>query len=188
MAAALTWLLPGAGHAYMGKAGFGLAAFCVVQGLYLLGYKLTDGMLLEVLQPELRTRFAPALTPEAGNLGATIWHMKFAQPFGPTPYRPSPFPSTMVIGMALTALSGVANIVLCVRAWCDAAFSSEERKRIFPPAVAVGLTWVLPGLGHFLQGRKLRGAIIAFFLVGLFLIGTMLAQGANLDREMHFYY
>ncbi|MSR63661.1 MAG: hypothetical protein EXS08_14615 [Planctomycetes bacterium] len=46
----------------------------------------------------------------------------------------------------------------------------------------------MPGLGHWLQGRRLRAALVFLLLVGLFAGGTFLAQGANLSRERHFYY
>ncbi|MFT5477822.1 MAG: hypothetical protein ACI8Y8_003175, partial [Planctomycetota bacterium] len=49
-------------------------------------------------------------------------------------------------------------------------------------------SWVLPGLGQFLQGRRLRGVITFVLLVSLFLVGCILAEGSNLDRERHFYY
>jgi hypothetical protein len=48
--------------------------------------------------------------------------------------------------------------------------------------------WLVPGLGHVLQGRRVRGVIVFATLVGLLLLGTWLAQGSNLDRERHFYY
>ena len=48
--------------------------------------------------------------------------------------------------------------------------------------------WLVPGLGHWMQGRKVRGVLAFAMLVGLFGIATFLAEGANLDRERHFYY
>ena len=187
LAALLTWLLPGAGHVLMGRATFGVIAFALVEGLYLLGYRLTDGMLFEVLQPELRSTFAPALTPEAGNLGAILWHMQ-RDPFGSVPYFPRPWPSTMVLGMTLTALSGIANLVLCVHAWSEGAFGRRQRQRGHSPALIVALTFLLPGLGHLVVGRRSRGVAVFLAIVGLLVVGTLLASGANLDRTMHFYY
>jgi len=46
----------------------------------------------------------------------------------------------------------------------------------------------VPGLGHWMQGRKLRGWIVFALLFGLFACGTWLADGTNLSRERHFYY
>ena len=46
----------------------------------------------------------------------------------------------------------------------------------------------MPGLGHVLQGRRVRGVLVFVALVGLLGLGTWLAHGSNLDRERHFYY
>jgi TM2 domain-containing membrane protein YozV len=186
LAALLTWFIPGAGHLYIGKPLFGLAAFAVVQGLYLVGLRLSDGMLLEYLEPDLRGPFAGALTPEAANVGALIWHMRH---YGFGPGFPRPWPPHMAWGVWLTAISGILNVCLMVRAHVDARLQSE---RSVPgarsPAVFVLIGWLVPGLAHILQGRKLRGAIIFVLLVGLLVLGTQLAEGSNLDRERHFYY
>jgi hypothetical protein len=47
---------------------------------------------------------------------------------------------------------------------------------------------VLPGLGHWLQGRRVRALLVFGLLVGLLAVGTWLAAGSNLSRERHFYY
>lgn len=188
LAALLNWLIPGAGHLLLGKAMFGLAAFVVVEGLFILGYWLTDGMLFQYLQEELRSSFAGALTPEAGNLGALLWHMNH-DPYGVAPFLPRAWPSTMKLGVFFTALSGVTNIALCVRAYADGAHSKERLEASKPhPGTAVFLAWLVPGLGHWVQGRKARGGMIFVVLMGLLIIGTILSHGVNLDRELHFYY
>ena len=45
IAALLTWFVPGAGHLYLGATLKAVIGFAVVQGLYLLGMRLSDGML-----------------------------------------------------------------------------------------------------------------------------------------------
>ena len=187
LAAVLNWLIPGAGHLLLGKAMFGLAAFVVVEGLFIVGYWLTDGMLFQYLQAELRSPFAGALTPEAGNLGALLWHMNH-DPYGVAPFTPQAWPSTMKLGVFFTALSGVMNIALCVRAYSDGAHSKERLEAGPHPGTAVFLAWLVPGLGHWVQGRKLRGGIIFLVLMTLLGLATVLSQGVNLDRELHFYY
>ena len=67
VAALLTWFVPGAGHLYLGRPVFALVAFVLVEGVYLLGLKLSGGMGFEFLQHELRAPLAPALAPEAGD-------------------------------------------------------------------------------------------------------------------------
>ena len=107
IAALLTWFVPGAGHVYIGKPLFGLIAFAIVEGLYFAGVRLSHGMLFEYLEPDLRGPFAGALTPEAANLGALVWHMR---QFGFGLGQPRPWPEHMHLGVWLTALSGILNV------------------------------------------------------------------------------
>src|SRR5436190_15182948 len=109
VAAVLTWLLPGAGHLYLGMPVFGLVAFLVVQGLYFVGLRLSGGMLFEYLEPDLHSPFAGALTPEIGNLGALIYQMK-SYGYGVGFMRP--WPDAMWLGCWLTACSGILNACL----------------------------------------------------------------------------
>jgi len=185
VAVLLTWFLPGAGHLYLGRVGFGIAALVVVEGLYWLGIHFSGGMFLEYLPPEMRTRFAGALTPEAGNLGALLWHIR---EYGYGIGQPRPWPATMDIGTTLTSFSGVLNVFLMSRAHADARSAKSEPMPALGPAGFALLGWLIPGLGLIAQGRKLRGVIVFVLLVGLFVLGCVLAEGANLDRERHFYY
>lgn len=185
VATLLTWFMPGAGHLYLGRTIFAVVAFILVEGLYLLGLKLSDGMGFEFLQEELRGAMAPALAPEAGNLGALLYQMR-SYGFG-MPY-PRPFPETIALGSALTAASGVLNVVLMCHAHFEARVPREERTGTRSPALAVLLAWLVPGIGHFFQGRKLRGALVFLTLAGLVVFGTLLAEGSNLSRERHYYY
>ncbi len=185
VAVVLTWLIPGAGHAYLGRMAFAGVAFLIIQGLYLIGVLLSDGMFLEYLPQEMRTRFAAALSPEVGNLGALVVHVKtfgFGYPY------PRVWPSTMDLGTVLTATSGVLNVLLMSRAHFDARHPVRDRQKPIGPALAAACCWVLPGLGQFLQGRKRRGVLCAVLLLSLFAVACWMGAGANLDRERHFYY
>jgi len=184
VAALLTWFVPGAGHAYLGLHARALAGFAAIAGLYAVGLRLCGGMTFQYLDPELRTRFAPALSPETGFLGAFLYQV---QHYG---YGAGVdlWPSWMVIGSLMCALAGIANIVFMVQAHWDAQGHPRVSGLAQHPARAVALAWVLPGLAHFLQGRRVRAAIVFGLLVGLFALGTVLADGSNLSRERHFYY
>jgi hypothetical protein len=181
----LSWLLPGAGHLYLGQVGVGLACFAVVQGLYLLGLRLGDGMGFEYLDAELRSLFAPALSPEVGNLGAFLYQM---QHYGFGPGFPRPFPEWLRVGSSLTALSGILNIAVIAHSHWSAQTAVRAQRWTDSAHVALLATLVVPGLGHWLQGRKRRAAVVFVLLVGLFALGTVLAEGTNLSRERHFYY
>jgi len=181
----LTWFLPGAGHVYLGRALPGILAFLVVQGLYVLGWLLSGGRVFEFLDPELRGPLATILTPEVGNLGAMVAQLKFVG-FGAEPL--TPFPDRVLLGGWLTGLSGMANVFLMCHAHLLARTPATAPREGPSPVVAAMATFALPGLGHFLQGRRRRGLIVFVLLVGIFLWGTWLAEGSNLSRERHFYY
>lgn len=200
VAALLTWFVPGAGHLYLGRAGFAVVAFLVVEGLYALGLFLSDGRSFEILPPEMRGQFAPFLAPELGNLGALLFHSSRFGFGGPDPVV---LPGTLQAGMALTATSGVLNALLMSRAHFDArvpAAASAKATGAAPqapdtapaarvrPEVAALASFALPGLGQLLQGRSRRGLLCLALLLLLFGAGTFLGEGANLDRARHFYY
>ncbi|MEZ6015835.1 MAG: DUF6677 family protein [Planctomycetota bacterium] len=190
VATLLSWLVPGAGHLYVGQVHLALIGFVVIEALYLAGVLLSHGMFLEYLPPEMRGRFAAALTPEAGNLGALLLHVR---QYGFGGDEPRPWPAWMDLGTALTATSGILSILFASHANLLARLPQggtqhPDARAQRDPALCAALTWVLPGLGHIMQGRKARGVVALVLLVGLFGLATMLAHGANLDRERHFYY
>jgi hypothetical protein len=162
-----------------------LIAFVVVEGIYFLGLHLSEGRLFEYLDPELQGPLAGALAPEAGNLGALIWHMR-TYAFGPG--FPRSWPEHMHLGTWLTAISGLFNVCLMIRAHADARADSRVARSGLSPDVQVLAGWLVPGLGHILQRRVARGAAVFAILTGMLVLGTILAEGSNLDRERHFYY
>jgi hypothetical protein len=184
-AAILTWFVPGAGHVYIGRPLFGLIAFLLIEGLYFLGVHFTDGRLFEFLESDLQGPFAGALAPEVGKLGALIWHVK-SYAFGPG--HPRPWPPHMHLGSWLTAISGMLNVCLMVRANLDARPNPSASNLGSRSSIEIIAGWFVPGLGHVLQKRVRRGLVVFALLVGLLVLGTILAEGSNLDRERHFYY
>ncbi len=187
VATLLTWLVPGAGHLYLRDVRLAVAAFVVVDGLFLLGFFLSDGALPEFLDPELRGRFALALTPEAANLGGLLFTLRETG-FPNMPVEPRVWPRFVMEGTLLTALAGILNVCVMVKANLDARTTALERRRGPSPALQVGLAWLVPGLGHFHQGRVRRALVVFVLLVGLFAVGTLLSDFSNLSRERHFYY
>jgi TM2 domain-containing membrane protein YozV len=184
-AAVLTWFVPGAGHVYLGRPLFGIVAFVLVEGLYYLGVHLSDGRLFEFLEPDLQGPFAGALAPEVGNLGALVWHMRS---YGFGPGFPRSWPEHIHLGVWLTAASGILNACLMVSANLAGRRDARVAARSPRATLPVVAGWLVPGLGHVLQKRVARGIAVFVLLVGLFVLGTWLAEGSNLDRERHFYY
>jgi TM2 domain-containing membrane protein YozV len=187
VAALLTWLVPGAGHFLLGQMRLALAAFILIEGLYVAGLALTGGAFLELLAPEIRGRFAGALTPEVGNFGAFLLHVR---DIDFSDLTPPPFDGALFIGLALTSTSGILNLILASRAHFDARARSGAviEGAAVHPARAVLLGWLIPGAGHLAQGRVARGVFCFVLITGMFTIGCVLAEGTNLDRTRHFYY
>jgi TM2 domain-containing membrane protein YozV len=169
---------------YLGRVAAGLVAFLLIEGLYALGWLLSDGRSFEFLDPELRGPLATVLAPEVGNLGAMMAQLRYAG-FGSG--EPRPFPPGIALGSLLCALSGLLNAFVAAHAHFSAR-ALVRQERAPHPLLPVLLGWLVPGLGHLYQGRRLRAAIVGALLVGLFLWGTWLAEGTNLSRERHFYY
>jgi len=187
VAALLTWLVPGAGHVYAGVPVLGAIGFVLVVGLFGAGFLLSDGRMWEFLSAELRGPYATLLAPEAGSLGGWLT-IRELRGYGP-PY-PREFPGTIHLGSMLLAASGVMNACLMASAHF-AARRPVEGASLAPkidPGMATFCGFLLPGLGHFLQGRKRRALLVGGLLIGFFLLGTVLAEGTNLSRESHFYY
>ena len=185
VAVILTWFLPGAGHLYLGRGRTAAIGFGVVALLFILGVKLAEGRTFEFLDPELRSQTAIVLAPEVCNLGGLLWLLQ-NHPITQAPVHPGAFPPWIHLGSLLIALAGLANLGLIV----DAHFQARGIARVAGPSPAVHAAagWAIPGLGHVLQGRVLRGGIVFGVLVALFGLGTWLAEGTNLSRERHFYY
>ena len=185
VATLLGWIVPGAGHLYLGRQTVAAAGFALVAGLYFLGLKLSGGMGFEFLQDELRGPLAPALAPELGFLGGLVYQIKV---FGYGPGQPRPFPDLVHLGVALTAAAGILNLCLTAQAHHDARRPRGAPYSLQSPGAVCALGWLVPGLGHLVQGRRLRGLLVFTAVVGLLVLGSVLAEGANLSRERHYYY
>jgi TM2 domain-containing membrane protein YozV len=185
MATWLGWIVPGAGHLYLGAPILGAIAFLSVMGLFFLGIRVSEGMVFEFLDADLRGPVAGALTPEVGNLAGLFYYAK-TYAFGPG--YPRSWPEHIHLGSWLMAISGFLNVVFVVHANTLARMPKGTKPRGFAPASHVLAGWIVPGLGHLLQGRRLRALIVFLLLVGLLVLGSILAEGSNLDRERHFYY
>ncbi len=51
--------------------------------------------------------------------------------------------------------------------------------------IAVVLSWLVPGFGHWILGQRLRAVILGGLLLGFFWWGEVLAQGYAVTRKEH---
>lgn len=58
----------------------------------------------------------------------------------------------------------------------SATFMHDPRINLKDPWLAAILGWLVPGLGHFYQGRTFKGAVYAVCILGLFLSGWAMAD------------
>jgi hypothetical protein len=61
---------------YVGRAHLRGRRFFTVSGLFLLGIRLSDGMVFQFLDTDLRGPIAGALTPEVGNVAGLVYYMR----------------------------------------------------------------------------------------------------------------
>lgn len=54
---------------------------------------------------------------------------------------------------------------------------SEQTVSLRNPARAAVLAWLIPGLGHFYQGRTGKGILYAVCILGLYLMGMVMGEG-----------
>ncbi|MFM1801303.1 MAG: hypothetical protein RJA81_655, partial [Planctomycetota bacterium] len=55
--------------------------------------------------------------------------------------------------------------------------SPQESVDLRNPALAAFLGWLIPGLGHMYQGRKFKGLLFAFCIIGMYLVGLWIGRG-----------
>ena len=56
------------------------------------------------------------------------------------------------------------------------------------PALVVFLTWLVPGAGHLLLGRRTQALVFFLTITGPFFLGMWLADFSNVSTEHHAYY
>jgi hypothetical protein len=59
----------------------------------------------------------------------------------------------------------------------DRSLMAQSTVNLRNPAKAAFLAWLIPGLGHFYQGRTGKGVLYAGCILGLYLVGLALGEG-----------
>jgi hypothetical protein len=97
------------------------------------------------------------------------------------------------LGYILSAASGVLAMFCAAHAAGVALITREplppgaKRPRLHPGEAALA-TLVFPGFGHWLIGRRFKAVALLIAVFGLFLLGAMLGEFGDLDRQRHPYY
>ena len=54
---------------------------------------------------------------------------------------------------------------------------SSEDIKLRDPALSAFLTWLLPGLGHWYQGRRFKAVLFGLCIIGIYLTGLWVGRG-----------
>ncbi|TAH34511.1 MAG: hypothetical protein EYC70_16375 [Planctomycetota bacterium] len=191
-AVGLSLLLPGAGHLQAGRFGWALFWAILCQGLLFGGLSLAGnsqfdyGKLIHLGgRPILML-----LIPEMGNFlgvqfAAVLAKMHSVEAGG---HLPEHLPWRN-LGYLMSGASGVLSAFAAAHAssLCLVRDEPLAQRRVSPGGAALA-TLLLPGLGHWLSGRRFKTWLFGGTIVGLFALGMTLGDFADFDRQRHPYY
>lgn len=88
------------------------------------------------------------------------------------------------IGAFLTAAGGMLAAFWAADAFW---FDRLKRSRLLPgkgmaPALAAGLSWLVPGVAHAKLGQKGKGLLVAGCTLAIFVLGMVVSEGHAVDR------
>ncbi len=205
LAGILAWLIPGLGHFVLGDRKRALIVFGTVTTLFFSGLALSGKWSLVANQQmgfDIRIRgiglssdvLGPlAAVPESFNGLATIFSygsLDFDS-FGQPRLEPAVLVAGLTIGMILSAMAGILNLiaiadVVLIAGDRSGRLTGPSKKR--DPFFAVLLSWLLPGAGHLYAGYRTKGLFLGALVLGTFIAGVILGQGCDIDRQRFPYY
>lgn len=191
-------LLPGLGHWMAGRRRAALVWFALCQGLLMLGFALAGGT-----QQDFGFPFGlggwqliHVTLPELGNFLGT----QFAVASWESADYGGRFPENLPLRGLGYLLSGASGVLACFCAAHAAGAVRRDRARAqlgraaadtalpLDPGKAALASLLLPGLGHWLTGRRFKAKLLCATVLGLFLLGMVLGDFADFDRQRHPYY
>ncbi len=192
MTVAASILVPGLGHFLNGEKLQGLLWFAICQTLLLLGLRFAGAT-----QLDYGNWFSLGghhlvflMIPELGNfLGTQVaaLSMHSIELAGRTPE----LLPLRTLGHLLSGASGVLGCFAAAHAaglLLQRAEPLPAGRRLPGPALAGLLTLLLPGLGHYVSGRRFKAWFAGGMVLALFLLGMALGNFADFDRQRHPYY
>ncbi len=93
------------------------------------------------------------------------------------------------LGGFLTAASGMlaafwgADAIWSMR-WLRDAKDGVTPAPACNPALAAGISWLLPGAGHWLAGQREKGLLMAAAVLVVFAFGMLVSEGHAVDRQI----
>lgn len=196
-------LLPGWGHLYAGDRRRAIQAFLVVTilfalGAWLAGYRIfaftgnpfegSDSVLGLIL-----SKLPLHCWPEFGNLGETTLLWNLQPPLDAERSRLLRLPLEHEnLGLTLTGLSSALNFLLAADAcWIVARKNlSAERGREIGGHLGLNLlgAWLVPGLGHWMLGKKQTGLLVGGSLLTLWILGLWFSEFRGIDRAQLYWW
>jgi hypothetical protein len=191
----LTFVLPGSAHAVLGKPIRGLVAMLMCVGMFFAGWAILGDRLFHCVLFEPfaflahLVKFIPFnLLPEAANLGCTVAaNLLRDMPDNPAAMnealRMVRLPQEMEhLGFFLTTASGLAA--------CFWAADAQSLALQSPPAqhnraLVAGMSWLLPGSGHYVAGQRDKAYLMGGAVILTFLIGLVASDFVTVDRGLH---
>jgi uncharacterized protein DUF6677 len=185
----LSFLLPGLGHLATGSRRLGLAWMAICLSLLFFGLKLAgftqfdyalswDGLPIKIL----------IALPESLNFGGTLLYAQFFSSIESGGLNVENLPYRQ-LGFLLSGLAGILSICSAPHAagMVLAQLEPCKQTRVHPGTAAVAAL-LIPGLGHWLSGRRFKAFLLGGTLLSLFLLGLALGNFADFDRQRHAYY
>ena len=187
-------LIPGLGHYLAGRKKeamywFFACQILIVLGMMLAGHTQNDyGFPLKIGDATILF----VLLPECGNFLVTQVITRMYESLEAGGATPTDLPWRQ-IGYLLSGASGVLGIFSaahasgCVIADQEKVRAGEIASKVHPGKAAL-LTLLLPGLGHWVIGRRFKALLLGGSIIGLFLLGMALGGFGDFDRQRHPYY
>ncbi len=190
-------LVPGLGHWMMGRKREALIWAAVCQLLMVGGFALAGGTQSDFGFPIGfgGIQFVFVMLPELGNFLVSQLCAAFFESVDIGGRYPENLPFRD-LGYLMSGASGVLG------AFCAAHAAGSlviDRARSRPgdaplaegavsPGCAAVATLLLPGLGHWMSGRKFKAFLLGGTILGMFLLGMALGEFADFHRSRHPYY
>lgn len=187
-------LIPGLGHLLHGRRGWALTWFLVCQILLLAGLTLAGFTQFDYGRTYGfgGTDLIFFLIPEGGNFLVTQLIARFYESLEYGGNYPDSFPLRH-LGFLLSGISGVLGMFSAAHA-AGLTLAENQPLRIsatkapINPGKAALWTLLCPGLGHWKTGRRFKAILLGSSILGLFLLGMVLGDFADFNRQRHPYY